>query len=256
LLGLALACDPVGVLDDEDTAPGSDTDTDTDTDTGGDSDTEPFEPPEYCEEALQGELQHVASHPEAPYFVHHPDTDSLSVPTIVFMPGGGGTESSGPGTFRQWFERGSSLGDYRVLVVVSGDGDLTDEWDRVPAALDEVLACYGGDSSRVHLAGTSNGGLGAFSVMLDHYERFATLMGCPGVWTSWDEDEVLTALTGRPVYNGVGELDSGWLPYVELTHERLLALGLDSVYVEFEGQDHIPNDAFDQDQLFDFWDEH
>ncbi len=211
-------------------------------------------PPEWCEEALLGGLHHVLGHPASPYWIHHPPSGEADVPTVVFLPGGAGADPTGDGAFRMFFERSSQVDDFRIVIVTSADGDLTDEWDRVGTVTDEVLACFGG--AHVHLAGTSNGGVGAFEAMLTAYDRFSTLLGCPGVWMYWDGDAVATALEGRAVYNGVGELDADWKPYVEETHERLVALGIDSVYHEFEGQGHVPDPTFDPDVLFDFWTAH
>ncbi len=112
------------------------------------------------------------------------------------------------------------------------------------------------DRAKVHIGGTSNGGLGAFDVMLDHPDRFATLLGAPGLWMYWNPTAVQAALEDKSVFNGVGELDSSWYSYVEQTHERLVALGIDSVFVVFEGQDHIPDSSFDPAPLFGFWQEH
>ncbi|MBN1337512.1 MAG: hypothetical protein JXB39_16285 [Deltaproteobacteria bacterium] len=227
-------------------------------DSSNPDDTAPAEdtPPEWCESSIPGGLHHVMTHPTAPYWIHHPFEASDDVPTVVFLPGGPGTDPTGEGTYRMFLERGTDVKKFRVVIVTATDEDLTDEWDRVPVVTDEVLACYGGDRDRVHIAGTSNGGLGAFSIMLTAYERYATLLGCPGLWESWDETAITTALAGRSVFNGVGELDAGWKSGVQQTHEQLLDLGVDSVYVEFPKQGHIPDETFDPDALFAFWSAH
>ncbi len=245
------ACNP-GTLspDDSDTPEG---DTDTDTDTDGDTD---FDPPEWCEEAPIEELQHVTTPPTQPYWLWHPDTDSLQIPTVVFLPGGGGGDGGGEMTFNGWFSHGDDLPEMRVVVVTAADEDLTDEWDRVVPIVDEVLDCYGGDPDKVHIGGTSNGGVGAFSIFLDSPDRFATLLGAPGLWTYWNEDAIEDALADKSVFNGVGEFDTSWLPYVQQTHEQLVDLDIDSVYVEFEGQGHVPDENFDESVLYDWWEEH
>jgi predicted esterase len=262
------ACYKPGDPEADDTQPPEgDTDTDTDTDTDGDTDADAdadadtdadtdYDPPDWCEPATPGALQHNTTHASQPYWVWHPDTDSLTVPTVVFMPGGGGADGSGEMTFNGWFSRGEGLPEMRVVIPTAADGDLTDEWDRVVPALDEVLACYGGDRSKVHIGGTSNGGLGSYSVMLDHPDRFATLLGAPGIWMYFDEARVLEALAGKSVFNGVGEHDTSWYPYVEQTHDALVSLGIDSVFVVFEGQDHVPDENFDETVLYDWWAEH
>jgi predicted esterase len=273
LLTLALlACYAPGEKDIEDTQPpegDTDTDADGDTDSDADGDTDAdadadadsdadtdHDPPEWCEPARAGELQHITTHPMQPYWVHQPDTDALDVPTVVFLPGGGGGDNVGPAMYDTWFRAGEDLPEWRVLIVTAADNDLTDEWDRIVPALDEVLDCYGGDPDKVHIGGTSNGGLGAYSVMLDRPERFATLLGAPGLWLTWNPTSVEAALVDKAVFNGVGEYDKGWYGYVEQTHELLLGLGIDSDFVVFEGQGHIPDRSFDPAPLFAFWEDH
>ncbi len=270
LLGFVLcACYPKGEPNPTDTQPpegdadtDADADTDSDADADADADTDAdadadadtdYDPPDWCEAATPAALQHNTTHPSAPYWVWHPDSDALTVPTVVFMPGGGGRDEGGRITFDGWFGGGVGLPEMRVVLPTSADGDLTDEWDRVVPILDEVLDCYGGDRGKVHIGGTSNGGIGAFSVMLDHPDRFASLLGAPGLWLDWDEDAITAALEGKAVFNGVGELDTSWYSYVEWTHRELSALGIDSSFVVFEGQGHVPDQSFDASLLHAWW---
>ncbi len=271
LCALALAaCYPQGEKNPDDTQPpegdtdtdsdaDSDTDADADADSDADADTDAdtdYDPPDWCEPAQLGMLQHITTHPTNPYWVWHPDTDSLRVPTVLFMPGGNGNDGAGQGTFNSWFDHGEALPDLRLVMITATDGDLTDEWDRVVPVVDEVLDCYGGDPDKVHIAGTSNGGLGAYDVMLDHPDRFATLTGAPGLWMYWNPTSVEVALADKAVLNGVGEYDSSWYSYVEQTHERLVGLGIDSHFEVFPGQGHVPDEDFDPSVLTDFWMEH
>ena len=87
--------------------------------------------------------------------------------------------------------------------------NFIDEAPRTLAIVNEVLACYGGDPTEVHLAGTSNGGLAAFALMTVHPEYFATLLGVPGAFPVQDPATIDRAvlgrtLAGRAVFNGVG----------------------------------------------------
>ena len=79
------------------------------------------------------------------------------------------------------------------------------------------------------------------------------LHGSPGTFMLWEEDAIASALAGKSVFNGVGEEDTSWQPYVSQTQEKLVALGIDSTYVEFEGQGHVLTEAFDETIFFDFW---
>lgn len=208
--------------------------------------------PDFCVGAKRGVLQDLTSTPKGPYFVHHPDESVASPDTIVFVPGGPGSRDTAEATFELWLSRGSTLGNFRVIVPYSADGDLTDEGSRIVPVLDEVLACYGGSAARVHLAGTSNGGRAAFAEMLKSHDRFITLLGAPGLFQATDL-QLSNALEGKRVFNGAGALDKEWGPQVKATHERLVALGLMSVHVELPGEGHILSPTADQEPFFDFW---
>ena len=126
------------------------------------------------------------------------------------------------------------------------------------AILDEVLGCFGGDPMRVHLGGTSNGGLMAFALMAKEPQRFATLAGTPGAFPVQDPATVdpriwAQVLAGRAVFNGVGSFDAEWRAEVIATHNALAAAGIESVFVEFPGQGHIPGPGFDSRPLRAFW---
>jgi predicted esterase len=120
--------------------------------------------------------------------------------------------------------------------------------------IDEVLACYGGDASQVHIAGFSNGGYVAFELMFEQPNRFATVLGAPGLFPQGTTPEQWAkALCGRPVFNGVGSEDHDWKLDVLTQHQGLLKTGAASVYVEFTGQRHSLSAAFDETVFFDFW---
>jgi predicted esterase len=243
------SCEQGGIVEDDDDDDDSAAVDDDDT---GDDDTV-FEPPEWCETALPGELQDVTTTPASAYFVHHPADGAIHVPIVIFLPGGNGARGAGMGNFDGFCSRGDGLQSMRVVFPYAADGNLLDEYDRALDVLDEVLQCYGGDPDHVHLAGTSNGGMGAFELMVESGGPFATLTGAPGVFSGASPDDMAAALDGKAVLNGVGELDTGWVPAVEATHQQLESLGIDSTLEIFPGQGHSPNDSFDQAVLYDFW---
>ena len=147
------------------------------------------------------------------------------------------------------------------MIVYSDDAPLIDDARRTYTVVREVLGCYGGDPSLVHLAGVSNGGLAAFALMAEHPEYFATLLGAPGAFPIQDPAKldpavVLQVLGGRAVFNGVGVGDGDWKPEVIATHNALVAAGVESVYVEFPNQGHIATAAFDPSVLLEFWATH
>jgi predicted esterase len=211
---------------------------------------------DHCVAAERGTLQDITSTPHAPYFVHHPDAGVADPATIVFVPGGPGSRDTAAITFERWLSRGTTLGRYRVIVPYAADGDLTDEGDRIVPILDEVLGCYGGDKARVHLAGTSNGGRAAFALMLRSPDRFATLLGAPGLFQGATDDQLKMALAGKAVFDGAGELDDEWRPLVEATNQQLVRLGIDATLVTFPGQGHIWDEHADPEPMFAFWSRH
>ncbi|MEX1369092.1 MAG: hypothetical protein AB1Z98_38550 [Nannocystaceae bacterium] len=58
----------------------------------------------------------------------------------------------------------------------------------------------------------------------------------------------------RPL--GVGELDAQWYPLVQVTHEALVGYGIDSTFVQFDGEEHIVSPRFDETVFFDWWSSH
>ena len=210
-------------------------------------------PPAYCVAAEYDTLQDVSTTPSSPYFVQHPTTDGPSTPTVIFMPGGSGSRTISQRVWANYLSQGEGADRFRLVVPYSEGIDLIDDAGRVFGILDEVLACYGGDISRVHIAGTSNGGLAAFALMLASPDLFASLLGAPGAFPTQAPARLAGALAGKRVFNGVGANDNGWRPGVKATHDALVAAGVESVFVEFAGQGHQVSPEFDESVFFDFW---
>jgi pimeloyl-ACP methyl ester carboxylesterase len=207
-------------------------------------------PPE-CPIPTPGELRDVTGTPGGPYLIRDPLEVTPQTATVVFFPGGpGGIDTAMP-TYALWLGEGDPEANFRVVVPYATDGDFQDEHDRVLSILDELAACYCG-TARVHLGGTSLGGLGAYAFALAHPERFASLLGAPGAFET-PTAEAVAALAGMSVLNAVGELDGAWQPQVEGSHQALLDAGIDSQLLIMDGQDHILDPAFDETVFFEFW---
>ena len=210
-----------------------------------------------CPKMTPGTLQEITDSPAGPYFVHHPAQQTDETPTVLFLPGGSGTRTIAQDfIWKNWLSRGRRLSEVRVIIPYFPNKEhmTRAEAVRTLRIREEALACYGGKKERVHIGGTSNGGRHAFFLMTAAPERFASLLGAPGVFPVKLSDERLTAaLRGRPVYNGVGAADPDWKPEVQATQGRLERLGLRSTYVEFPAQGHIVDDKFDPSGFFDFW---
>lgn len=209
---------------------------------------EPLDPPDYCPAIDRAvPLQDVTTTPASSWLVHHPAEDGV-VPTVIFLPGGPGDRGSAEFAFSNWLTQGN--GGFRIVLPYATDGDLNDEGPRIDAVREEVLACWG--AAGLHLAGTSNGGRNAYARMLA--TGYDTLLGAPGLFEQSVTDEALTsALAGKRVFNGVGEIDGEWRPAVEETDARLVGLGIDSQLVLFAGQGHVLDGGFDESVFFAFW---
>jgi predicted esterase len=209
--------------------------------------------PPYCVTAEQHTLQDITTTPSSPYFVQHPESGGATIPTVIFMSGGVGSRPIAQRVWANYLSNGDGVEEYRLVIPYFENIDLIDGASRVFGILDEVLACYGGDPSRVHIAGTSNGGLAAYALMLASPDRFATLLGAPGAFPTQDLELLSDALSGKRVFNGVGEADIGWMTGVKATHDQLVGLGIDSRYVEFASQSHQVSPEFDESIFFEFW---
>jgi len=206
-------------------------------------------------------LTDVRGSDAGPYLLSEPEVVDDSTATVIFLPGGGASQGAAALTWERFFEAGAGFEGLRVIIPYSDSGNLFSETTRTLDIIDEVLSCAGGDPLQVHLGGTSNGGVAAFGLMLEQPERFATLLGAPGLFPSGDpaslDPQVLAdTFAGRAVFDGVGELDDGWKPGVVATISALEEAGIESVLVEFPGQGHIPEPGFDSSVLRDFWESH
>lgn len=208
--------------------------------------------PESCEPAEASTLQNVTSTSAAPYLIHHPASAGPSVPIVIFLPGGRGSQRSAERVWSRYLSGAAEVEAFRAVVPYSVEIEFADEVRRTYKILDEVLACYGGDPAKVHIAGVSYGGEAAFRLALGRPESFATLLGAPGGFPKWDPPAWAEAFKSLAVFNGVGSED-GWKPDVKATHDALVAGGVESVYVEFAGEGHGVSDAFDESVFFEFW---
>jgi pimeloyl-ACP methyl ester carboxylesterase len=214
-----------------------------------------------CTPAKADTLQDVTLTEAGPYFVHHPEAANNEVDTIIFLSGGSGSRGSAESSWKKFFGSGIGYEAFRVVLPYASGSDYLDEAKRTYAIWHEVLSCYGGDPSRVHLAGVSNGGLAAFALMVDRPEYFATLLGAPGAFPVQDPTTISPGvwrdkLAGRAVFNGAGAFDNDWKPEVIATHNSLASAGIESVFVEFAGQPHIISEDFDERVFLEFWKAH
>lgn len=209
--------------------------------------------PSYCLPPERDALQQITTTPASPYLVHHSTADTYAG-TVVFLPGGSGVRRNAQRAWDGYLADADGAARFRVVIPYWPDVEMTEDARRTLAVLDEVLACYGGETKPIHLAGFSNGGHVAFDLMLEHPERFATLLGAPGEFAPGTTVSDLMALRGKAVFNGIGERDDEfWHKGVRDAHTMLTAAGVESSYVEFRGQGHGAGLGFPKDELFAFW---
>ena len=213
-----------------------------------------------CFSTEAGRLQEVDGTPAAPYLLRVPPR-AKNAPVVIFLPGGSGTAGGARSVWTRFFADRAEADRFVVVIPYVKEGDLLTDTGRMLVILNEVLRCTGADPQRVHLAGTSNGGLAAFALMSAHPEYFATLLGAPGAFPVPDPSKVKREvwagrLAGRPVFNGVGAMDGEWNAEVMATHNALAAAGIESRFVEFPGQGHVTNATFDPAAFFEFWSNH
>lgn len=103
------------------------------------------------------------------------------------------------------------------------------------------------DPQRVVLAGTSNGGRGAFDAAVAEPDRFAALLVLPGFFDG--QTDALVSLRGKPIRMLVGGNDTTWRTFTEQTRAALESLGIDVQVDIVPNQPHImqldPTDLFD-----------
>ena len=211
---------------------------------------------DYCEPVIADELQEVLTTPATSYFMHHPAVISSEVPTVIFLPGGSGNRRVAESVWMNFLWQGEGLHAFRIVVPYSVDLDLFDDVPRVFRIREEVLACFGGDPGKVHIAGTSNEGHMAFYMLMTRAQLIASLLGASGEFPTNQPDRLVEALSGRAVPNGVGANDEDWKPGVLGTHKGFIKAGGDSVYVEFAGEGHQVSAEFDETIVFEFWTSH
>ena len=105
--------------------------------------------------------------------------------------------------------------------------------------LDAVAGGFPPTEGRFDLAGISNGGLSAFRTALEHPDRFRSLALAPGAPPADATDEQFAALAGMRISQFVGGDDASWLAQSQASHDRLAALGIDSVLEVIAGDDHF-----------------
>lgn len=136
-----------------------------------------------------------------------------------------------------WSHEPGRRGYYVVAPEVTGPtlADVADEL--LPAIFSWMDAELPYHPSQVALVGASNGGRGVFYAALSQPERFQALIGLPGEYSGAPGS--LAALSGKPIWLLVGELDDGWVEASQRTAAALEAAGADVTLDIVPAQEHV-----------------
>lgn len=179
------------------------------------------------------------------YAVQLPDGFDAEVPAPVLLGLPPGAQDEGMVEFclrNYWGAEARRLG-WVVVAPRARDGRsfAGEGWVDLLPLLDEIDRAFRVEGGRPHLAGVSNGGLGAFRLAIERPARVASLVGLPGMPARPDEFARLDALTLLPVALFVGGDDEAWRSGAERTRERLVALAAPAPSLTVvEGEGHVP----------------
>lgn len=167
---------------------------------------------------------------------------SNTYPALLAFPPGPQTEPMVEAGFsRYWGEQASARG-WIVVSPVAPDGQLFFRGGemRILALMDHMASEFQIEGGRFHVAGSSNGGLSAFRVALEHPSRVQSLIVLPGGPPTEGDVGMLRRLGGIPIRMFAGARDTEWVRLMEDTEERLKALGIAVETITFPGEGHVP----------------
>lgn len=210
--------------------------------------------PEFCPDAPEPEVRFdVQSGGSAGrYLVMHPRLDAEEAPLVVFLPGYAGTLQDAETTWGAFLD--DEPKEFRFVmpyVEVEGYPDVD-----LPVAelIDEAQACWGTESTIVHLVGHESGGVLAYNTVGPALvDRFSSIIGTPAYFGEMD----LSVFQGVAFLHATGANDKTWARQMEQAHARLEKAGIESELILYEGQGILPNpNWFGLDDFRSFWREH
>lgn len=167
-------------------------------------------------------------------------------PTLLVLPPAGGSSSDANDVLRAYFRDEARARGWVVIAALAPYDSSTRMSELfylggevvVPGLLDAVAADVAFEGGKVHLAGVSSGGIGAFRVATLHPERFHSVLVLPGY--ARDQDlERIGNLAGVLVRMVVGENeDAPDLERIRATAAALDAAGVASELIVVPGDGH------------------
>lgn len=180
---------------------------------------------------------------ELEYALALPDAKVLKAgcPLVVVLPGGAGAKGEVEGAIGYFADEGTARG-WIVVSPMAPNGKLFfQEGEKALEPLVKYLKeTYRVEEGQVHVAGVSNGGIGAFHALIQHPGLWASVLTLPGAIQSEEDIAKLADLKGKPITMYAGEKDE--LGYQEGCRKIAQALDAKKVPYTFnlrKGEGHI-----------------
>jgi len=160
-------------------------------------------------------------------------------PAVLAFSGGAQTMDTVERTVeRNWRAEAERRGYIVVVPAAPKEGVFFEEGARIfPEFLTALLGDYKIRNNKFHIAGVSNGGISAFHIAASYPQYFISVTGFPGYLPQANEART-RKLANLCLYLHVGELDSDWLPGMELMYDQFRDAGLKVRFTVEKGQHH------------------
>jgi predicted peptidase len=162
-----------------------------------------------------------------------------SYPAVLAFSGGPQTMDTVEGTVeRNWRAEAERRGYIVVVPAAPAEGVYFEGGARIfPEFLKMLLSDYKIQDNKFHVAGISNGGISAFHIAASYPQYFISVTGFPGYLPQANEART-QKLANLCLYLHVGELDTDWLPGMELMYDQFRDAGLNVHFTVEKGQHH------------------
>jgi len=163
-------------------------------------------------------------------------------PALLALPPGPQSEGMVEAGLSRYWGRLAADAGWLVVSPVAPGGTLffRGSEHHIPELLAQIRASYRVEGDQFHLAGSSNGGLSAFRVMLDYPDDFLSLLALPGFPPEDSDFDHLERLTGKPVRLFVGGEDHRWIAPMERAQSLLENMEEDVEFTVLPGEGHVP----------------
>jgi len=162
-----------------------------------------------------------------------------SYPAVLAFSGGPQTMETVENTVeRNWRAEAERRGYIVVVPAAPAEGVYFEGGAKIfPEFLKMLLSDYKIQNNKFHIAGVSNGGISAFHIAASYPQYFISVTGFPGYLPQANEART-QKLANLCLYLHVGELDTDWLPGMELMYDQFRDAGLKVRFTVEKGQHH------------------